>query len=51
MLMYHICFDYIYPLNGYRELNSFEEPCFKLVTTITSLARQLSLSYVADVII
>ena len=39
--MYHICFVYIYPLNGYRELNSFEEPCFTLVTTITSLATEL----------
>ena len=37
-LMYHICFVYIYPLNGY---NSFEEPCFTLVATITSLAREL----------
>ena len=26
--MYHICFVYIYPLNGYQELNSFEGPCF-----------------------
>ena len=39
--MYHICFVYIYPLNGYRELNSFEEPCFTLVATITSFAREL----------
>ena len=28
----------VYPLNGYRELNSFEEPCFTLVATIISLA-------------
>ena len=28
-------FVYIYPRNGYRELNSFEEPCFTLVATIT----------------
>ena len=33
---------YIYPLNGYRELNSFEEPCFTLVATITSLTRELN---------
>ena len=38
--MYHICFVCIYPLNGYRELNSFEEPCFMLVATITSFARE-----------
>ena len=29
--MYHICFVYIYQLNGYRELNLFEEACFTLV--------------------
>ena len=40
--MYHICFVYIYPLNGYWELNLFEEPCFTLVATITSLARELN---------
>ena len=40
--MYHICFVYIYPLNGYREVNSFEEPCFTLVANITSLARELN---------
>ena len=39
--IYHICFVYIYLLNSYRELNSFEEPCFTLVATITSLAREL----------
>ena len=42
MLMYHNCFVYIYPLNSYRELNSFEEPCFTLVANITSLARELN---------
>ena len=36
--MYRICFVYIYPLNGFRELNSFEEPCLTRVTTITSFA-------------
>ena len=40
--MYYICFVYVYPLNGYRELNSFEEPCFTLVVTITFLARELN---------
>ena len=35
-------FVYIYPLDGYRELNSIEEPCFTLVATITSLARELN---------
>ena len=42
MLMYHICFVYTYPFNGYRELNSFEESCFMLVATITSLTRELN---------
>ena len=28
--------------NGNRELNSFEEPCFTLVATITSLAREIN---------
>ena len=37
----HLFLFSIYPLNGYRELNSFEEPCFTLVATITSLAREL----------
>ena len=32
--MYHICFIDIYPLNGYRELNSFEVPCLTRVATI-----------------
>ena len=41
-LMYHICFVCIYPFNGYRALYSFEEPCFMLVVTITSLARELN---------
>ena len=41
--MYHICSVYIYPLNGYQELNSFEEPCFTLVATITSFAREINL--------
>ena len=41
-LSYQICFVYIYPFNGYRELNSFEEPCFTLVATITSFARELN---------
>ena len=41
-LMYHISFVYIYLLNDYQELNSFEEPCFTLVATITSLARELN---------
>ena len=41
-LMYHICFVYIYPLNGYRELNSFEEPCFMLVAIITPFTRELN---------
>ena len=40
--MYHICFVCIYPLNGYRELNSFEEPCFMVVATITFLAREFN---------
>ena len=44
--MYHICFFfvffYIYLLNGYWELNSFEEPCFTLVANITSFARELN---------
>ena len=40
--MYHICFAYIHQLNGYRELNSFEEPWFTLVATITSFARELN---------
>ena len=35
-------FVYIYPLNGYREVDSFEEPCFTLVATITSLATELN---------
>ena len=30
----HLFFVYIYPLNGYRELNSFVEPCITLVATI-----------------
>ena len=38
----HISVVYIYLLNGYRELNLFEEPCFTLVATITSLARELN---------
>ena len=37
-----ITFVYIYPLNGYQELNSFEEPSFTLVATITSLVRELT---------
>ena len=35
-------FVYIYPLNGSRELDSFEEPCITLVATITSLAKELN---------
>ena len=34
-------FTYI-RFNSYRELNSFEEPCFTLVATISSLARELN---------
>ena len=37
-----ITFGYIYLLNDYRELNSYEEPCITLVETITSLARELN---------
>ena len=40
--MYHVCFVYIYSLNGYRELSSFEEPYFTLEATITALARELN---------
>ena len=40
--MYHICFVYIYPLNGYRELNLFEEPFFTLEAT-TGLSDSKSL--------
>ena len=38
----HLFFVYIYPLNGYRELNSFEEPCITLVATITSHTWELN---------
>ena len=41
--MNHICFVYIYPLNGYRELNSYEEPCiYANGNAITSFARELN---------
>ena len=34
---------YIYPLNGYRELDSYEEPCiYANGKTITSFARELN---------
>ena len=46
--MYHICFVYIYPLKSYRELNSFEEPCFMLAETITSFARELNSTGVGE---
>ena len=47
--MYHICcFFYIYPLNGYQELNSFEESCITLVATITFLGRELKLTEVGE---
>ena len=46
--MYHICFVYIYLLKGYRELDSFEEPWFTLVATITSLARELNPTRVGE---
>ena len=39
-------FVYIYPLNGYRELDSYEEPCFMLGATITSFARELNPIYI-----
>ena len=35
-------FVYIYPLNSYRELNSFEEPYLTRVATVTSFARVLN---------
>ena len=40
--MYHIYFVYLYQLNGYWELNSFEEPCFTEVATITSFTSELN---------
>ena len=46
----HLCFVYICPLNSYRVLNSFEEPCFTLVATITSLARELNSTGVGEYI-
>ena len=38
----HLFCLHIYPLNGYRELNSFEEPWFMLVATVTSFAREVN---------
>ena len=35
-------FFYIYLLNGYRELNSFEEPCLTQVSTVTPFAREVN---------
>ena len=37
--MYHFCFVYIYTLNGYQVLNSFEEFCITWVETGNSFAR------------
>ena len=36
--MYHFCFIYIYTLNGYWELNSFDELCITWVATGNSFA-------------
>ena len=42
---------YIYPLNGYRELDSFEEPCiYANGNTITSFARELNPTEVGEYI-
>ena len=40
---------YIFPLNGYRELNSYEEPCiYANGNTVTSFARELNPTGVGD---
>ena len=49
--MYHICFVYIYPHNGYWELKSFKEPCLTQVATITSFTRELNLMGVVEHIV
>ena len=36
------CF-YVYPLNGYQELNSFEGPCLMWVANVSSFARELNI--------
>ena len=42
---------YIYPLNGYRELDSYEEPCiYANGNTITSFARELNPTVVGEYI-
>ena len=46
--MYHLCFVYTYPFNGYRELNLFKESCLTQVATITSFGRELNLTGVGE---
>ena len=42
---------YIYPLNGYRGLDSYEEPCiYANGNTITSFARELNPTVVGEYI-
>ena len=36
------CFVYAYPFNGYRELNSFEEPCLTRAKTVTFIDRKIN---------
>ena len=49
--MYHFCFVYIYPLNGYRELNSVEEPCLTRVATVTYFARASSSAHMQRLLV
>ena len=42
-------FVYIYPLNSYWVINSFEKPCYTRVATITSFAREVNSTWLGSI--